>query len=54
MLTSCDISSLVVNSLRDQAAGENVAVAYLYFDFTVQKERSSTSVLGAIPKQIVN
>jgi len=53
VLTNCDISSLVVDSLCDQAAGESVAVACFYFDFAAHNEQSSTSVLGAILKQIV-
>ena len=53
MLTSCDISSLVIDSLCDQAGGQNVAVACFYFDFAAQKEQSSTSMLGALLKQVV-
>jgi len=43
----------VVDSLCDQAGGENIAVACFYFDFAAQKEQSLASVLGAILKQIV-
>ena len=53
MLTSRDVSSLVIDSLCDQAKGENVAVACFYFDFAAQKEQSPTSVLGALLKQVV-
>ena len=53
MLTSCDSSSLVIDSLCDQAGGKDVAVACFYFDFASQKEQSSTSVLGALLKQVV-
>jgi len=53
VLTSCDISSLVIDSLCDQAEGQNFAVACFYFDFAAQKEQSSTSVLGALLKQVV-
>ena len=53
VLTSCDVSSLVIDSLCDQAEGQNVAVACFYFDFAAQKEQSSTSVLGALLKQVV-
>jgi len=52
-LTSCNISSLVIDSLCDQARGQNVAVACFYFDFAAQKEQSSTSMLGALLKQVV-
>ena len=34
-------------------AGENIAVACLYFDSSVQKEQSAASVLGALLKQVV-
>ena len=53
MLTSRDISSLVIDSLCDQASGQNVAVACLYFDFAAQKEQSPTSMLGSLLKQAV-
>ena len=53
VLTSRDISSLVIDSLCDQAGGQNVAVACLYLDFAAQKEQSSTSMLGALLKQVV-
>ena len=53
MLTSCDISSLVIDSLRDQASGQNIAVACFYFDFAAQKEQSSTSMLGSLLKKAV-
>jgi len=53
MLTSCDVSSLVIDSLCDQARGQNVAVACFYFDFAAKKEQSSTSMLGALLKQAV-
>ena len=53
VLTSHD-SSLVVDRLFDQAQGQNVAVACFYFDFAAQREQSSTSMLGALLKQIVS
>jgi len=53
MLTSCDVSSLVIDSLCDQAGGQDVAVACFYFDRTAQRKQSSTNVLGALLKQIV-
>ena len=54
MLTSRDISSLVTDMLCDQAGGQNVAVACFYFDFAAQRDQSSTSMLGALLKQVVN
>ena len=53
VLTSRNISSLVIDTLCDQARGQNVAVACFYFDFAAQKEQSSTSILGALLKQAV-
>ncbi|RPA99100.1 hypothetical protein L873DRAFT_1684900 [Choiromyces venosus 120613-1] len=47
------ISSLVIDSLCDQAEGENVAVACFYFDYAEGKEQTPTRVLGALLKQIV-
>jgi len=43
----------VIDSLCDQARGQNVAVACFYFDFAAQKEQSVTNVLGALLKQLV-
>ena len=53
VLTSCDFSSLVIDTLCDQAEEQNFAVACFYFDFAAQKEQSSTSVLGTLLKQVV-
>jgi len=53
VLTSCDVSSLVIDRLCDQAGGQDVAVACFYFDFAAQKEHSPTSVLGVLLKQVV-
>src|SRR5437879_2641153 len=53
LLTSRDISSLVIDNLCDQAKGQNVAVACFYFDFAAQKEQSPTNMLGALLKQVV-
>ena len=53
MLTSRDISSLVVDRLCDEAAGENTAVTCFYFDFAARKEQSATSMLGSLLKQVV-
>ena len=52
-LISCDVSSLVVDTLCKQAAGGNFAVACFYFDFTGQKDQSPAAILGSVLKQIV-
>jgi len=43
----------VIDRLCDQAGGQSATVACFYFDFAAQKEQSSTSVLGALVKQLV-
>jgi len=53
VLTSRDVSSLVIDELCDQAGGQNATVACFYFDFAAQKEQSPTSMLGALLKQLV-
>ena len=53
MLTSRDISSLVIDSLCDQAGGRNSTVACFYFDFATQNEQSPTNMLGSLLKQLV-
>ena len=45
-------SSLVVDSLCDQARGKNAAVVGLYCDFLSQQEQSTINMLGAIVKQL--
>ena len=54
VLTSRDVSSLVIDNLCNQARGKNVAVACFYFDFAAKKEQSPTSMLGALLKQVVS
>jgi len=43
----------VIDSLYDQAGGKDIAVVGLYCDFLAQQEQSTTSMLGAILKQLV-
>ena len=54
VLTSCDTSSLVVDSLGDQTRGQGAAIACFYFDSAARGEQSSVSVLGALLKQVVS
>jgi len=46
-------SSLVIDSLCDQAREEDITVACLYCDFLAQQEQTVTSMMGAILKQLV-
>ena len=54
MLTNCNDSSLVVDSLCDRAISQKFAVACFYFDFAAQKEQSLAGMLGALLKQVVS
>jgi len=53
VLTSRDVSSLVVDRLCDEARGQSTAVVCFYFDFAARKEQSATSMLGSLLKQVV-
>ena len=44
----------MIDSLCDQAAGKDIAVVGLYCDFLAQQEQSTTSMLGAILKQLAS
>ena len=54
MLTSYDVSSLVVDRLCDQTRGQNSVVTCFYFDFAARKEQSATNMLGSLLRQIVS
>ena len=53
LLISCDVSSLVMDTLCKQAMEGNTAVACFYFDFAAQEEQSPAAVLGSVLKQLV-
>ena len=44
----------MIDSLCNQARGQNIAVACFYFDFAAKKEQSPTNALGALLKQVVS
>ena len=50
---SCDISSLVIDTLCKEAVEGNAGVACFYFDFATPEEQSPTAVLGSVLKQVV-
>ena len=52
-LTSCHISSLVIDRLCGRAVEHNSAVACFYCDFAARKEQSPTDMLGAVLRQLV-
>jgi len=43
----------VIDTLCQQAVGENVGVACFYFDFTAQEEQSPAAILGSVLRQVV-
>ena len=46
-------SSLVIDTLCDEAKKEDISVACLYYDFLAQQEQTITNMMGAILKQLV-
>ena len=53
MLTSCEISSMVIDNLCSEAKGRNTTIACFYFDFAARNEQSPTGVLGSLLEQLV-
>ena len=54
LLISCNISSLVIDTLCKQAVEENASVACFYFDFAVQEGQSPDTILSSVLKQVVS
>jgi len=53
LLISCNVSSLVIDTLCKQAAEGNAGVACFYFDFAAPEEQSPVMVLGSVVKQLI-
>ena len=53
VLTSRDVSSLVVDRLCDQVRGQNAVVTCFYLDFAARKEQSVANILGSLLRQLV-
>jgi len=51
MLTSNEISSLVIDTLRKQTREENIAVIFLYCDYQAQKDQSAVNMIGSLVRQ---
>ena len=49
-----DVSSLIIDSLCNQAGEKDLAVAWLYCDYLAHQEQSATAMLGAMLKQLVS
>ena len=52
MLTSNKISSLVIDTLREQTRRQNTAVLALYCDYQAQKDQSAVNMIGCLLRQI--
>jgi len=52
-LTASNISSIVIDWLCDQVCNRDIVVAGLYCDYLAQEEQSTTNMLGAILKQLL-
>ena len=53
LLTSSDLSSLVIDKLCDEAINQGSAVTCFYFDFATRGEQSAINILGSLLKQLV-
>jgi len=47
-----EISSLVIDTLRNQCSGQNVAVLGLYCDYQAQGEQSAVNMIGGLLRQV--
>ena len=52
-LTAGNASSLVIDSLCDQARKEDITVAWLYCDYNTQQDQTVINMVGAILKRVV-
>ena len=52
MLTGSKISSLVIDTLREQTRGQDVAVLPLYCDYQAQKDQSAVNMIGGLLRQV--
>ena len=52
LLTARNTSSLVINSLCDQAGKDDIAVAGMYWDLLSQQKQTIANVMGVILRQL--
>ena len=52
MLATNKTSSLVVDTLHEQARGRNIAVLSLYCDYQARKDQSAVNMIGSLLRQI--
>jgi len=51
MLTSNKISSLVIDTLRKETRGRDIAVVFLYCDYQTQRDQSAVNMIGGLIRQ---
>ena len=51
MLTRSEISSLVIDTLRERARGQNIPVIFLYCDYQARKDQSAVNLIGSLVRQ---
>ena len=51
MLTSNKISLLVIDTLRKETRGQNIAVIFLYCDYQAHKDQSAVNMIGSLVRQ---
>jgi len=52
MLTSNEISSIVIDTLREQAREQNIAVLSLYCDYRARMDQSAVNMIGGLLRQV--
>jgi len=52
MLTRNCVSSLVIDTLCEQACGQNIAILSLYCDYQAQKDQSAVNMIGSLVRQV--
>jgi len=52
MLRGSKISSLVIDNLRQQTCGGNIAVLSLYCDYQTQRDQSAVNIIGSLLSQV--
>ena len=52
ILTCNKISSLVIDTLREEARGQDIAVLSLYCDYQTRKDQSVVNMVGSLLKQV--
>lgn len=54
MLTGNEISSLVIDTLCEQARGQDIAVLSLYCDYQTQRDQSAVNMIGSLLRQVAS